>query len=151
GAASASGGTKDQYWMAVSTGVTSRAFWTTGQMAAIHRMLHPRSIAVIGASPRQQYGGRFLASALKARERLGVYPVNPKYHELAGVRCYASVEDLPETPDLAAVVVPAGQVLDVLEACHRKGVGAAIVISAGFAERGTVEGRTLGRRMTAFA
>ena len=51
-------------------------------------MLHPRSVAVVGATPRLQYGGRFLAAMLKAKDRVRVYPVNPKYDELSGVDCY---------------------------------------------------------------
>src|SRR3977135_4582111 len=109
--------------------VTPSSLPTTA--AAIHTMLHPRSVAVIGATPRQQYGGRLLSALLKARARVRIYPVNPKYAELGGVKCYASVEDLPESPDLAGIVVPHPQVLGVLEACHRKGVGSAIIISAG--------------------
>jgi acyl-CoA synthetase (NDP forming) len=53
--------------------------WTDSQMASIHKMLNPRSIAVIGATPRLQYGGRFLATALKAKDRVRVYAVNPRY------------------------------------------------------------------------
>lgn len=129
---------------------TGAEFWTDSQLAAIHKMLHPRSIAVVGATPRQQYGGRLLSTVLKARDRVRVYPVNPKYTEIAGVTCYPSVEDLPEGPDLATIVVPHPQVLGVLEGCQRKGVGSAIVISAGFAERGTREGRALQERLAAF-
>jgi acetate---CoA ligase (ADP-forming) len=114
-------------------------------------MLHPRSIAVIGATARPQYGGRLLNAVLRARDRVRIYPVNPNYAEINGVTCYPSVEDLPETPDLASIVVPHGQVLDVLAGCRRKGVGSAIVISAGFAERGTREGRLLQDRLEAFA
>ena len=110
--------------------------WTDNQMASIHKMLNPRSIAVIGATPRLQYGGRFLAAALKARDRVQVYAVNPRYDEIMGIPSYASVTDLPEAPDLVGIVVPYNQVLPTLQECHRKGVGAAIVISAGFAERG---------------
>src|SRR5712692_5338469 len=134
-----------------SAQVTSANFWTDSQLAAIHTMLHPRSVAVIGATPRLQYGGRLLNAILRAKDRVNVYPVNPKYDELGGVKCYPSVEDLPESPDLAGIVVPYPQVLGVLEACHRKGVGSAIVISAGFAERGTPEGRALQDRLEAFA
>ena len=134
-----------------SAQVTSANFWTDSQLAAIHTMLHPRSIAVIGATPRLQYGGRLLNAVLRAGDRLRVYPVNPKYDELGGVRCYPSVEDLPESPDLAAIIVPHAQVLAVLEACHRQGVRSAIVISAGFAERGTYAGRALQDKLTAFA
>jgi acetyltransferase len=129
----------------------SANFWTDSQMTAIHSMLHPRSIAVIGATARLQYGGRLLNAVLRAGDRLRVYPVNPKYDELGGVKCYPSVEDIPESPDLAAIIVPHPQVLPVLEACHRKGVRSAIVITAGFAERGTRAGRALQDQLADFA
>src|SRR4051794_13157984 len=112
------------------------AFWTEPQMASIHKMLNPRSIAVVGATPRMQYGGRFLAAALKAKDRIRVYAVNPRYDEIMGAKSYRSVTDLPEAPDVVAIVVPWDQVLDVLEESHRKGAGSAIVISAGVAARG---------------
>ena len=68
--------------------------WTDSQMASIHKMLNPRSIAVIGATPRLQYGGRFLAAALKAKDRVRVYAVNPRYDEIMGTPSYPSVTDL---------------------------------------------------------
>src|SRR5436190_18749158 len=125
--------------------------WTAPQMQAIHTMLNPRSIAIVGATPRLQYGGRFLAAALKAQDRVRVYPVNPNYDEIQGVKSYPTVADLPEGPDLVAVVVPYDQVLDVLEACHAKGAASAIVISAGFAERGVPARRDLQTQLGVFA
>ncbi|NQW22374.1 MAG: acetate--CoA ligase family protein [SAR202 cluster bacterium] len=125
--------------------------WTEDQLSSIHKMLNPRSIAVVGATPRMQYGGRMLAAALKAADRVNVYPVNPRYEEVMGVKCYPSVSDLPETPDVVGVVVSSGQVLGVLKECHEKGVRAAIVISAGFSERGTAEGRDLQAQVGAYA
>src|SRR5262249_41500735 len=125
----------------VSGGVME--FWTEPQMASIHKMLNPRSIAIVGATPRMQYGGRFLAAALKAKDRISVYAVNPRYDEIMGVKSYPSVTDLPEAPDVVAVVVPWDQVLDVLRESHRMGAGSAIVISAGFAERGGDDRRGL--------
>jgi acyl-CoA synthetase (NDP forming) len=125
--------------------------WTDSQIASMHKMLHPRSIAVIGATPRLQYGGRFLATALKAKDRVRVYAVNPRYDEIMGIQSYVSVTDLPEAPDLVGIVVPYNQVLPTLQECHRKGVGAAIVISAGFAERGVEDRRDLQGQLGAFA
>jgi acetate---CoA ligase (ADP-forming) len=61
-------------------------FWTEPQMASIHKMLNPRSIAIVGATPRMQYGGRFLAAALKAKDRVRVYAVNPRYDEIGTMR-----------------------------------------------------------------
>src|SRR5438874_180289 len=126
-------------------------FWTEPQMASIHKMLNPRSIAIVGATPRMQYGGRFLAAALKAKDRIRVYAVNPRYDEIMGVKCYPSVTDLPEAPDLVGIVVPYDQVLDVLQESHRKGAGSAIVISAGFAERDVDDRRDLQGELGEFA
>jgi acetyltransferase len=125
--------------------------WTEAQLASIHKMLNPRSIAVVGATPRLQYGGRFLASALKANDRVRVYPVNPRYDEVMETKCYPSVSQLPEAPDVVGIVVRYDQVLDVLQESHRKGAGSAIVISAGFAERGIAERSQLQDRIGEFA
>ena len=126
-------------------------FWTEPQMASIHKMLNPRSIAIVGATPRMQYGGRFLAAALKAKHRVRVYAVNPRYDEIMGEKSYRSVTDLPEAPDLVGIVVPYDQVLDVLQESRRKGAGSAIVISAGFAERGMDDRRDLQGKVGEFA
>ena len=106
-------------------------------------MLNPRSIAVVGATERPQYGGRFLRAALQAGDRLRVYPVNPRYDELLGQKCYASVLDLPEAPDAVGVIVPYHRVIPVLRESAERGAGSAIVISAGFSERGVDERREL--------
>lgn len=125
--------------------------WTESQMASMHRMLNPRSIAVVGATPRMQYGGRLLAAALKAKERVRVYPVNPRYDEIMDVKSYPSVTALPESPDLVCIVVSYDRVLDVLQECRDKGAGAAVIISAGFAERGVAERNDLQGQLSAFA
>src|SRR5262245_44129839 len=126
-------------------------FWTDSQMASIHKMLNPRSIAIVGATPRMQYGGRFLAGAFRAKDRVRAYAVNPRYDEIMAVKSYPSVTNLPEAPDLVGIVVPYDQVLDVLQESHRKGTGSAIVISAGFAERGMDDRRDLQGELGAFA
>ena len=125
--------------------------WTDAQLDSIHKMLNPRSIAVVGATPRMQYGGRMLATALKAKGRVKVYPVNPGYDEIMGLTCYPSVADLPEAPDLVGIVVPYHAVLEVLRQSHARGAGSAIVISAGFAERGDEERSDLQEQLGAFA
>ena len=120
-------------------------------MRSIHHMLNPHSLAVVGATPRLQYGGRFLRAVLQASPLLRVYPVNPKYDEIMGVRCYPSLNDLPESPDLVGIIVPYDRVMSILEEGAEKGAGSAIVISAGFAERGTEEGARLQQRIGDFA
>ena len=125
--------------------------WSDDQLSSIGNMLNPRSIAVVGASPRMAYGGRMLAASLKASARVNIYPVNPRYEEVQGVKCYPSVSSLPETPDVVCVVVSSAQVLDVLKESRDKGSRSAIVISAGFSERGTPEGRDLQAQIGSFA
>lgn len=125
--------------------------WTDAQLASIDKMLNPKSVAVVGASENTSYGGRYLAKALSSEGELKVYPVNPRYEEIQGERAYPSVLELPEVPDTAAVVVPYHAVLPTLEQCHEKGITSAIVISAGFAERGDDERGDLQGELTAFA
>ncbi|MXZ90001.1 MAG: acetate--CoA ligase family protein [Chloroflexi bacterium] len=127
-------------------------FWSDEQLASIDRMLNPRSIAVVGATPRMQYGGRFLAAAMGSMERgVDVYPVNPRYEEVQGLKAYPSVSELPEAPDVVGVVVPYHAVLDTLRESHEKGAKSAIVISAGFAERGVDDRRDLQGELGRFA
>ena len=127
-------------------------FWTDEQLASIDRMLNPRSIAVVGATPRMQYGGRFLAAAMGSMERgVNVYPVNPRYEEVQGLQCYPSVTALPEAPDVVGVVVPYHAVLDTLRESHEKGAKSAIVISAGFSERALDDRRDLQAELGRFA
>ncbi|MEE2881884.1 MAG: acetate--CoA ligase family protein [Chloroflexota bacterium] len=125
--------------------------WTDAQLASIDKMLNPKSIAVVGATPRMQYGGRFLNAALKAQDRVNVYAVNPRYDEIQGIKSYPSVSDLPEAPDVVGIVVPYNQVLDVLRESHDKGTTAAVVISAGFSERGIDDRRDLQGELSKFA
>ncbi len=125
--------------------------WTEDQMRSIHKMLNPRSIAVVGASPKGGYGGRLLNAVLKCRERVKIYPVNPNYDEITGVKCYRSIADLPEAPDLVGIIVPYDKVLPVMKECHAKKAGSAIVISAGFAERGIAARLDLQKELGAFA
>ena len=120
-------------------------------MASIHTMLNPKSFAIVGATPRQQYGGRMLAAALRMQDRVRVYAVNPKYDEILGTKSYKSITDLPETPDVVAVVVPYNHVLSTLKEAHAKGTRAAIVISAGFSERGLSDRADLQAEVAAYA
>ena len=118
-------------------------YWTDAQLASIHKMLNPRSIAVVGATERMQYGGRFLRAAMQAGDRVRVYPVNPRYDELLGSKCYPSVRELPEAPDAVGVIVPYHLVIPTLRDAAEVGAGSGIVISAGFSERGVEDRRYL--------
>ncbi|MEO5691800.1 MAG: acetate--CoA ligase family protein [Usitatibacter sp.] len=103
--------------------------------AGFANLLNPRSITIIGASSDEAgINGQVLRN-LQARNYPGaLYPVNPKYPEVGGIRCYPSVESLPHVPDLAIVLLGAARAVQAVEECGRKGVPFAIVIGAGFAE-----------------
>ena len=111
----------------------------------------PMSIAVIGASNREGSVGRAVFTNILLNEYAGtVYPVNPRDRSISGVRAYPSIGDLPESVDLAVVIVPAALVPSVTEQCGEKGVKGLIIISAGFKEVGE-EGVDLERRVFSIA
>ncbi|MDI6692975.1 MAG: acetate--CoA ligase family protein [Anaerosomatales bacterium] len=117
----------------------------------LERVFAPRSVAVVGASRDTRAVGRVVLDNLLAGGFEGaIYPVNPKAEEIAGLSCYPSIADLPQTPDLAVIVVPAPAVETVVRQCGEKGVPAAIVISAGFKEAGP-PGAALERAVVAAA
>lgn len=107
-------------------------------------LLNPASIAVIGASAQEGKVGHDILKNLLTQGYAGkVFPVNPKGGEILGAKVFASIKEIPETPDMAVIVIPAKLVPDALEECGAKGVKTAVVISAGFGEVHTDEGRDL--------
>jgi acetyltransferase len=97
----------------------------------------PRSVAVIGATERERSVGRTVFANLRNGSFSGkLYPVNPHRAEVFGFPCYTNIEAIPEKVDLAVVVTPASTVPSVIRECVSAGVRSAIVISAGFKERG---------------
>ncbi|WP_417839561.1 acetate--CoA ligase family protein [Tritonibacter scottomollicae] len=120
-------------------------------LSHIDGLVAPRSVAVIGASDDvTRIGGRPIAAMLRAGYAGRILPVNPKRATVQGLTCYASVDDLPETPDAALIAVPAKLVPETIEALGRKGCKAATLFSAGFAEIGE-EGETAQRELVAMA
>jgi len=105
--------------------------------AGVRRIFYPRSVAVIGASrDPERVGGKVFRNLLFAGFSGVIFPVNPKTTSVGGVLSYPSVEHVPGDVDLAVIIVPAAQVLEVINQCARKGVIGVIVISAGFSESG---------------
>ncbi|MBU9889318.1 MAG: acetate--CoA ligase family protein [Candidatus Omnitrophica bacterium] len=100
-------------------------------------LFEPQSVAVIGASRRtESVGYAILKNLAQGGYKGKVYPVNPKADEILGVKCYASVADIPEPVDHAIFIIPGAAVPAELESCGKKGVKAGIIISAGFREIG---------------
>ncbi len=109
----------------------------------LRQLLSPRSIAIVGASADLgKVNGRPIANLLRDGYAGVIYPVNPAYGEVGGLKCYSDVQSLPEVPDLGVVAVAASRAAQAVEALGAKGVKFVIVWSAGFAEAGE-EGRAL--------
>jgi len=110
-------------------------------------LLQPRSVAVIGASRTPAALGRRVLDALIASGFEGrIYPVNPQAKEIAGLRCFHSVHELPRGVDLAVVAVPCDVLLQTVEDCGAAGVRSLVVITAGLGETGEA-GRALERTL----
>jgi acyl-CoA synthetase (NDP forming) len=106
-------------------------------MPDLRPLLAPRSVAVIGAAGDGETLRGRLTRALIGHGFAGqVYPVTRRHGEVLGRRAYPAIADLPEAADLAVILVPAAVVPRALEECGRRGIGAAVVISSGFAEEG---------------
>ena len=104
---------------------------------AIQALLHPKSIAVIGASSDfNKINGRTLKALVDKKYAGRIVPVNPKYQTLLDLPCYPDVASIPGTVELAVVAVPAKHVPDTLRELGKKGVKAAVVFSSGFSEVG---------------
>jgi acetate---CoA ligase (ADP-forming) len=99
-------------------------------------LLRPKSIAILGASERPSIGRSLIVSARNIGFDGKLYPINPKYPELLGHRCYPSVEALPEAPDVVAFCVGYGRILENFLPVAAKGAKAATIFDGGFAERG---------------
>lgn len=115
----------------------------------LQRIFHPRSIAFIGVSRSSyKFGGlSFLSKYLEAGYTGRLYPINPKAVEVLGIKAWPSLEVLPEVPELALVAVPASRVPEVVEECGLFGIRHVHVLTSGFGEAGTEEGKGLEERI----
>jgi len=117
----------------------------------LERLFNPRSIAIVGASQDlATISGQPLKHLISHHYRGALYPVNPKYPEILGIRCHALLEALPETPDLVMILINAARVAETLRQCGRKGVPYAIIFSSGYSEVGG-KGVELQRELAAIA
>jgi len=97
----------------------------------------PKSVAVVGATERPgTVGQTVLRNLLESKFRSKTYPVNPNHAELLGLKTYETIADVPETVDLAIVATRASTVPQIIGECVDAGVKSAVVLSAGFRERG---------------
>jgi acetyltransferase len=117
----------------------------------LERLFSPRGIAVVGASVEAGRPGAQTIAALQQHGfKGGVYPVNPRYPEIAGYRCFASLGQITGGCDVAVIALPAAQVPAVIRECGEHGIAFAVVLGGGFREAGD-DGATLEKAMLAAA
>src|ERR1700751_5953538 len=97
----------------------------------------PKSIALIGASRDQEkIPGRLLSMLRKNQYPGKLYPINPNYPDLDGLKCYKPIGEIGAPIDLCVIIIPARAVIGALEECASVGVKNCVIISSGFAEEG---------------
>ena len=121
-----------------------------GSFAALDYMFHPRSVAVVGAST-QDGPGSFVSATKEMGFTGGLYPVNPKADEIAGLKCYPRLTDIPDEVDHVISSVPLRFVEQLVEDCVEKGVKVLHFFTAGFSETGDAEAADLEQRVMARA
>ncbi len=118
--------------------------------AELERLIAPRSIAIVGASPRAgSFGLRTLENL--SHFRGPVWPVNPKYQEIGGHACHASLAALPGKPDLVALMVPREGVEAAVTEAAAVGAGGVVVYASGYGEMARDEGSAAQRRLAGIA
>ncbi|MEM4724716.1 MAG: CoA-binding protein, partial [Candidatus Hadarchaeum sp.] len=94
-------------------------------------------MALIGASEKEgTIGNQIMKNLLAGKEKRKIYPINPNYQTVLGLKCFTSITQVPEHVDLAVIAIPAKNVPAVVEECGKSGVDGIVIISSGFREAG---------------
>lgn len=117
----------------------------------LQRFFDPRSIAIVGASPdKKTINGRAFSYIRNSQYQGKLFPVNPKYQEIDGVKVYPDIRSIPDEVDLAIIAVAARRIPDVLQQCQEKKIPYGIIYSSGFAEMQNPEGAQLQNFLSRF-
>lgn len=124
---------------------------------SLHKFFQPKSIAIIGASKNPAKVGNAIVKNILASGYPGkIYPVNPKEEQILELRCYPSLEEIPDSDtggkgkaELAVIAIPAPGVLKVVQDCAKNGIRFIVVITAGFKETGP-QGAELEKELVSF-
>jgi acyl-CoA synthetase (NDP forming) len=119
---------------------------------ALEPLFYPQSVAVIGASNElTKFGNIIINAILEIGYEGRIYPVNPEGGEIHGLKVYESLGKIPGKVDLAILTIPARAVKGALEECLLKGVKGAEILTSGFRETGTREGRKMEEEISQMA
>lgn len=122
-----------------------------GKSLDVRRLFLPDAVAVVGASSNlESIGGQPIKYLMKHGYPGKIYPVNPKYDDIAGLRCFPDIGSLPEVPDVLVVAVAAGMVTDIIKKAGQKKIPFAIIFSSGFAETGN-DGQAVQKKLAEIA
>ena len=103
----------------------------------LEKLFAPRSVALIGASPREGSLGRTVLRNVRAAGFAApIYLVNPKHREIDGLRCVARIEDLPQASDLIVITTPPATIPAIVASAGQKGVAATVIVAAGLGHGG---------------
>jgi acyl-CoA synthetase (NDP forming) len=117
-------------------------------MSRLKAALDPRSVAIIGASENpNKVGGRPVHYLDKFGFKGKIFPINPSRPEVQGYKCYRSLADLPEAPEMVIVAVAGDNAIGAVDDCAAHGVKIAVVMASGFGEVDAVAGKAKERRM----
>lgn len=117
-------------------------------MSRLRAALDPTSVAIIGASENpNKVGGRPVHYLKKFGFQGRIYPVNPSRAEVQGEKCYPSLADLPEAPEMVIVAVAGDNAIGAVDECAARGVKVAVVMASGFGEVDAIAGKAKERRM----
>ncbi|MGM4921870.1 acetate--CoA ligase family protein [Tardiphaga sp. 804_B3_N1_9] len=121
-------------------------------MSRLRFALDPKSVAIIGASENpNKVGGRPVHYLQKFGFKGKIYPINPSRTEIQGEKCYKSLADLPEAPEMVIVAVGGDNAIGAVEDCAKAGVKIALVMASGFGEVDAIAGKAKERRMVEIA
>jgi len=114
----------------------------------LERFFNPKSIAIIGAKPKERsVGWGLVKNALEGKSKRKIFAINPNKKEVLGIKCLPSIKSVRGPVDLAVIAIPAKIVPEVVKECCQKKVGGIIIVSSGFAEIGK-KGRVLQKNIT---
>jgi acetyltransferase len=118
--------------------------------AALEALLRPRSVAIVGASEKSFVGSIAVRNLLTLGYRGAIYPVNPRYAEIHGLKCYPSVQAIPGPVDAAVIALGARHVIAAMRELAERGVRGIAIPTGGFADIGSV-GKALQQEMAEIA
>ncbi len=114
----------------------------------IDQIFYPKSVSIVGASSREGSFGRMFLEGLMRMGFTGIHPVHPRDKEMLGLTAYPNIKEIPVDLDLAILMTPPGDTLNIVKDCAQKGMKGIIIFTAGFGEKGA-EGKKIEQEIAA--